>query len=62
MIDYIKKNKEKIAATAAKAVAALIIPGGLLVWGAYELGRYKQRRTNDKTDIQKDTQTYSKSK
>jgi len=62
MIDYIKKNKEKIAATTAKVVAALIIPGGLFVLGAYELGKYKQRREDEQTNIQDDTQSSEESK
>lgn len=62
MIDYIKKNKEKIVATTAKVVAALVIPGGLIVLGAYELGKYKQRRKDEQTDIQDDTQSSEESK
>lgn len=52
MFEYIKKNKSKIVATTTKVVAAFILPGGFIVWGAYELGKLKekQRRTDDKAE------------
>lgn len=61
MLKYIKENKSKIVATTTKVVAALIIPGGFIVLAAYELGRLQQRRNDDKTNIQEDTQTTSES-
>lgn len=57
MLRYIKENKEKIIATTAKVVAAIIIPGGLFVLGAYELGKLQQRRIDGETNIQQDTQS-----
>ena len=57
MLRYIKENKEKIIATTAKVVAAIVIPGGLIVLGAYELGKLQQRRIDGETNIQQDTQS-----
>lgn len=62
MFKYIEENKEKIMATVIKVVASIIIPGGFIVWGAYELGKYKQRRTDDEVNLQENTQTTDESK
>ena len=59
MIKYIKENKNKIIATTTKMIAALIVPGGLIIWGAYELGRFQQRRRDGKFNFQEDSQSSS---
>ena len=61
MLRYLKENKEKLVETTAKVVAALIIPGGLIVLSAYELGKYKQRKIDDETNLQENTQTTEES-
>lgn len=45
------KLKEKIKeSTVLKLALALIVPGGLIVWGIYEFGRRNEHkiRSNDK--------------
>ena len=61
MIKYIKENKTKIMATTTKVVAAFIIPGGLFIWGAYELGKLQQRKKDDKDSVQQDSQNAGES-
>ncbi len=62
MLKYIKDNSTDIAATTAKVVAAIIVPGGFIIWGAYEYGKYKQRKEvldemPDSPEIQREEKT-----
>ena len=64
MLKYIKENKSKIVATTTKVVAALIIPGGFIVWAAYELGKLKEQQRNQddaEANVHNNTQNTSKS-
>ena len=40
--------------TAAKIIAATIIPGGFIIWGAYELNKYINK-DKGKDGVQEDT-------
>ena len=52
-----EKLKKLSQSTKAKIIAATIIPGGFLIWGAYELGKrvIEKQKGEQKCDGHNDT-------
>lgn len=46
-----KKTLEKLGqSTIAKLVVAAIVPGGFIVWGLYELSKFRHKKDDKKSD------------